>query len=265
MSEWQQGDVLTNGIRMHYYRTGGDKPQVVLAHGFSDSGLCWTPVARELEADYDVIMIDARGHGLSEAPTSGYSPKNMGADLAGLIQALGLDKPAVIGHSMGGGATMMAIADFPALISRAILEDAGPHEPPAQPAGNSARSHFGWIEEIKGLSRDEVIALGRRQSPNWPETELGPWADSKLQLSLNTLNFDMSGEPWREVIRRIQCPLLIIRADNDKGSGVTAEAAAEAGRINPLIENVHIGGAGHNVRREAFAPFVATVKAFLAR
>jgi pimeloyl-ACP methyl ester carboxylesterase len=82
MSEWQQGDVLTNGIRMHYYRTGGDKPQVVLAHGFSDSGLCWTPVARELEADYDVIMIDARGHGLSEAPTSGYSPKNMGADLA---------------------------------------------------------------------------------------------------------------------------------------------------------------------------------------
>ena len=63
MSEWQQGDVLTNGIRMHYYRTGGDKPAMVLVHGFSDSGLCWTPVAKALAADYDVIMIDARGHG----------------------------------------------------------------------------------------------------------------------------------------------------------------------------------------------------------
>ena len=152
------------------------------------------------------------------------------------------------------------------MISRAILEDAGPHDPPAQDASVSARDRFGWIEEIKRLSRDEVIALGRRQSPTWAEVELGPWADSKLQLSLNTLNFVMGGgEPWRETIQRIQCPLLIIRADNDKGSGVTAAAAAEAGRINPLIGNVHIGGAGHNVRREAFAPFVAAVKTFLAR
>ena len=68
MSEWQQGDVLTNGIRMHYYRTGGNKPPVVLCHGGSDAGLCWTPVAKILEADYDVIMIDARNHGLSETP-----------------------------------------------------------------------------------------------------------------------------------------------------------------------------------------------------
>ena len=60
--------MIANGIRLHYYRTGdGTKPAVVLCHGFSDSGLCWTPVARQLEADYDVIMLDARGHGLSES------------------------------------------------------------------------------------------------------------------------------------------------------------------------------------------------------
>ena len=60
MSNWQSGFVETNGIRMHYTRTGGDRPPVVLAHGFSDDGLCWTPVARAREADYDVIMRDAR-------------------------------------------------------------------------------------------------------------------------------------------------------------------------------------------------------------
>ena len=58
MANWQSGDVVVNGLRLHYTRTGGDKPPFVLAHGFSDDGLCWTPVARQLEADYDVVMID---------------------------------------------------------------------------------------------------------------------------------------------------------------------------------------------------------------
>ncbi len=90
MSNWYSGKIATNGIQMHYTRTGGDKPPIVLAHGFSDDGLCWTPVAERLQADYDVIMIDARGHGRSDAPEAGYGPVEMAADLAGLIRGLGL-------------------------------------------------------------------------------------------------------------------------------------------------------------------------------
>lgn len=72
MGEWKEGDVLANGIRMHYTRTGtGRGPDLVLLHGYSDNGRCWTPVAQALEADYDIVMIDARGHGLSEAPEEG--------------------------------------------------------------------------------------------------------------------------------------------------------------------------------------------------
>jgi pimeloyl-ACP methyl ester carboxylesterase len=263
MTEWQQGDVFTNGIRMHYYRTGGDKPAVVLAHGFSDSGLCWTPVAEALSADYDVIMIDARGHGLSEAPASSYCVKAMGADLAGLIEALGLEMPAVIGHSMGGLATMMAVADHPELIRRAILEDAGIHD---FPIAQSAGDHFAWIEELKRQGRDAVIALGRQQSPNWSEAELEPWADAKLRLSPNALSFvPADREPWRDIARRIQRPMLVIRADNDKGASVTPAEAAEASRINPLIETVYVPGAGHNVRRENYTAFMAAIRAFLAQ
>ena len=89
MAEWTQGDVLTNGIRMHYYRTGhGDKPPLVLCHGGSDSGLCWSPVARALEDEYDIIMIDARNHGLSESPRGDSGPQDQSEDLAGLIRAL---------------------------------------------------------------------------------------------------------------------------------------------------------------------------------
>jgi len=49
----------------------------VLAHGFSDDGLCWTPVAEKLAADYDVIMVDARSQGRSDTPEQGYTPIDM--------------------------------------------------------------------------------------------------------------------------------------------------------------------------------------------
>ena len=92
MHPWPEADILSNGIRLHYYRTGGDKPPVVLCHGWSDYGLSWSVIARALEPDYDVIMVDARGHGLSDAPESGYASEDHAADIAGVIQALGLIK-----------------------------------------------------------------------------------------------------------------------------------------------------------------------------
>src|SRR5438034_938510 len=64
MANWQSGDVEANGIRLHYTRTGGSKPPLVLAHGVTDDGLCWTPVAEALAPDYDVIMVDERVTGM---------------------------------------------------------------------------------------------------------------------------------------------------------------------------------------------------------
>lgn len=267
MSHWQQGDLIANGIRIHYYRTGaGDKPPVVLCHGFSDSGLCWPRVARALEAKYDVIMPDARGHGLSEHPETGHGAKSRAADLAGLIQALGLKQPAVIGHSMGGSTTLQAAADFPELIGRAILEDGGLFDfGPSRPA-QTLREMFSWIYDAKAKTRDELIAFCHAQSPTWDESELGPWADSKLQLSLFTFESPSDPaehEPWRESILRVRCPMLVITSDNDKGGMLTAQAVAEAERLNPRIRGVHIGGAGHNIRREQFDAYIKAVSAFL--
>src|SRR5581483_8179135 len=81
MASWNTGDIGVNGVRLRYIRTGGNKPPVVLAHGFSDAGLCWTPVAQALEADYDLVMVDARGHGFSDAPETGYTLPEMASDL----------------------------------------------------------------------------------------------------------------------------------------------------------------------------------------
>ena len=72
-AHWSEGDVFANGIRHHYYRTGGNKPALLLLHGFNEYGLTWLRVAKELEQDYDIIMVDARGHGRSNGIASGFS------------------------------------------------------------------------------------------------------------------------------------------------------------------------------------------------
>jgi N-formylmaleamate deformylase len=276
MSNWSSGDVTANGIKIHYYRTGGAKPTLVLAHGFSDNGLCWTRVAQVLEKDYDVIMADARGHGLSDAPIEGYSAEDAAADLAGLIQALNLDKPAIMGHSMGAGTVAATTAGYPELISAAILEDPpwfDENSPWARRGADlseeerkaEAEKRRAEIVERKSKSREEIMALGREQSPTWDEIEFGPWADSKKQMSPNVLNRSMARwKPWQELVPELSRPTLLVTADPDKAI-VTPEIAQQAVEMNDQIHWVRIEGAGHNIRREQFEAFVQAVTQFLSQ
>src|SRR5262245_57907928 len=194
MSPWESGDIRANGIRLHYTRTGGAKPPIVLAHGFSDDGLCWTPVAQALAPDYDVIMVDARGRGRSDAPAHGYGPADHAADLAGAIAALGLRRPAVLGHSMGAGTALVLAGAYPDVPRAILLED-----PPAwwapQPEMSATveertAQRRQRIEWLKSMTREEMIAAQRAEQPHWSEAELGPWADAKLRFNLSAINLD---------------------------------------------------------------------------
>src|SRR5689334_6172568 len=102
MSNWTSAVCTANGLDLHYLRTGGPKPALVLLHGLTGSGACWTPLARALQAEWDVVMPDARGHGYSSTPPTGYRYADHAGDVVGLIQALGLATPVLLGHSMGG-------------------------------------------------------------------------------------------------------------------------------------------------------------------
>jgi pimeloyl-ACP methyl ester carboxylesterase len=268
MSSWQTGNVSVNGVGLHYTRTGGEKPAVVLAHGFSDSGLCWTPVAQALEAEYDIIMIDARGHGQSDAPLAGYGPVEHAADICGVIEQLGLQRPAVLGHSMGGTTTIALAGLYPNVPGAILIEDSAPfNSPPATSPGTEdrlARIHQ-WIQEIKTKPRAEMIAIQRAENPDWPEAEFGPWADAKLAMSLNVLNRSENALiDWQHVLPQISCPALLMTADPERGAGVTDERAREMQAIIPQLQVAHIAGAGHNIRREQFEQFIAVVRPFLA-
>ena len=276
MSNWSSGDVIANSINMHYYRTGGAKPPLVLAHGFSDNGLCWTRVVQVLEKDYDVIMADARGHGLSDAPESGYSSEDHAADLAGLIQALGLNQPALVGHSMGASTVAATVTGYPELVAAAILEDPpwfdenspwnrGRADLSEEERKAQAEKRRAELIARKSEPREAIMAAGRQQSPTWDEIEFGPWADSKKQLSPNVLNRSMlTHKPWQETVSQITRPTLLVTADPGKAI-VTPEIAQQAVATNDNLQWVRIEGAGHNIRREQFEAFVQAVTEFLAQ
>ncbi len=267
MSHWRSGDVKVNGLTLHYTRTGGAKPPLVLAHGFSDDGLCWTPVAQALEADYDVIMTDARGHGRSDAPEQGYSSADHAADLAGVIQALRLKRPAVLGHSMGAASALALAGTHSDLLRAILLEDPPPWwmPMPAQPIPPRPQPIRVGIVDLKRKTREELIAHAHQQSPTWPEAELGPWADSKLRFSFHVL---LAGEPpplnWPVIVSSIACPALLLTADPAAGALVTPDSAAALQALAPQTRVAHIAGAGHSIRREQFGRYIEVVRAFLA-
>lgn len=268
MSNWAENSVIANGIKIHYHRTGGHMPPLVLVHGYSDNGLCWIRLAKALEETYDLIMPDARGHGLSEAPETGYATEDMAADLAGLIEALEMDRPAVLGHSMGASTAATWAAQYPQQVRVVLLED-----PPwfdeqrmqqrasTVPTPEKRRAE---IMARNAKSREELVASCRHDQPTWDEIEFGPWADAKRQLSPNLAErYAAPRRPWQEIAAEIAHPTLLITADNSAGALVTPEIAAQAAGLNPRIQTVHIAGAGHSIRREQFDRYRQAVTQFL--
>ena len=83
-----------------------------VAHGSSDDGLCWTNLAKEFQNDFDIIMFDARGHGLSNSRPLGSAGRS-GRGFAGLIKELKLNKPILMGHSMGSASVAHFAAKYP--------------------------------------------------------------------------------------------------------------------------------------------------------
>jgi pimeloyl-ACP methyl ester carboxylesterase len=272
---WSDGYVTSNNIKLHYYRTGGDKPQVVFNHGAGDDGSCWLRVVMELEKDYDVIMPDARGHGKSASGNGDYSTQQRVADLLGLIQILKLDRPVVGGHSMGADTSMHLAADHPELVRGIFLEDppiiipgetfgTGAQTMPAEDIGKMMAK---FMRMFKLTPRFIGVRLARKFSPTYPDNDINPWLDAKKRLSsdflrsMPTMQMDLSG-PF-ELFRRITVPVLLFIGDKEKMSIVSQASAQEAARVNNKVQVVHLAGASHDIRRTRFDGYVPALKKFL--
>jgi N-formylmaleamate deformylase len=273
MPNWSDGYLTANNLKIHYYRTGGDKPPVVINHGAGDDGLCWTRLAQELEADYDLILPDARGHGLSDPGNGDYSSEQRAADLAGLIQALGLDRPIVGGHSMGADASLHLAANYPALTRGVFLEDP-PIFQPGETMGPGMMAHK--MENVgKLMARtmrlckrlpDAISVFLARRMFSYPEAEIAPWIASKKRVSDDFLNsmpqMKLDLTYAFEAFQKITVPALLFTGDKEKGSIVSQDTAREAVRLNGKVQVVHLAGASHDIRRARFYGYLTALKLF---
>lgn len=275
MSHFNSRFVNTNGISIHYFRslainrpvTFGDP--ILMLHGVTDNGMCWERVALALHDRYDIIMMDARGHGKTDSPENGYGIEDRAADVAGLIDGLDLKRVVLLGHSMGAETATATAAAYPSKIRALLLED-----PPwpgrfwgSTPEEREERA-AAWEQEIihrRSLSKEQIIAEGKRANPNWSEVEWSAWADSKLQLSAYISKIATAPRRrWTDYLGSTRCPILLLMGDPALGGIINPKTASEAERWWTSGKIIQIPGAGHNIRRDQFEAFIGAVEEFLA-
>ena len=109
-----------DGISLHYELEGSGTP-LVLTHGLGDDLRFWDPLVARLAAHHAVLRWDVRGFGASAKPAGPYSPALFAADLAALLDALGLDRVHLGGISMGGVIAQRFALDHPSRLRSLIL------------------------------------------------------------------------------------------------------------------------------------------------
>lgn len=287
---WSDGYAYANGIRIHYYRAAPqpDKPVLVMVHGVTDNGLCWTSLALNLQGMYDIYMLDARGHGLSDPFMAGDDGETLIKDVVAFVGAMEFHNPILMGHSMGAATVMRLGADYPDIARAVIMLDpllgriGGQNRPtrnnskpntdvssksaPTKP--KIAVNMFGNPEVLvtqNNYSFEDLIALGRRQNPLWGEMDIAYWALSKKQYHgpytseaaeamTGTMNIG-------NALSRIQVPAIILKAD---ASAEVRKANEDAAAAMPKGKLVHIDGGGHNLHHDQLERTTAVIKEFLS-
>jgi pimeloyl-ACP methyl ester carboxylesterase len=260
MTDWSTATCKANGINIHYTRTGGNKPPLMLLHGLMTNGLCWTGLARALEKEYDVIMPDARGHGKSSVPDYGYRYEDHADDVADLINTLGLPPLVLLGHSMGGMTAAVLASRKPNLLRGLILADPTFLSPKLQrEVRNSdvADQH----RKVLKMPLDEVLAEARARHSNRSLETLELFARARLQTSMAA--FDVLTPPnpdYKQLVSKIDIPSLLLFGDKGVVSSAVAE---ELQRLNPRFQAEQIREAGHALHLDQPDRFVAIVRTFL--
>lgn len=289
---WSDGYVYANGIRIHYYHAvpAPGKPVIVMVHGVTDIGLSWTTLTWKLQDSYDIYMLDARGHGLSDPFTPADDGNTLVKDVVEFVRVMNLDKPILMGHSMGAATVMRIGAEYPDLAKAIIMLDPGlgprmPRRPNSEENKKTETSNekstpkkaeftplsvsmFGSPETLvaqNNYSFDDLVATCHQNTPKWDSVDCQYWALSKKQY-----HGAYTSEIWRamsgtmktgESLAKIKVPALILKADASPEQRKVHEEAVSVMHKGKLI---HIDGAGHNLHHDELERTVKVLKDFLS-
>ncbi|MFL5627823.1 MAG: alpha/beta fold hydrolase [Ktedonobacteraceae bacterium] len=260
--------------RFHYISWGAERtelPDVLLLHGITSSAASRVRVGPALADRYRVYALDQRGHGDSIKPSSGaYSLRQTADDALAFIEALGLERPVLIGHSWGG-ATALVLASGAASqkpvpnFSHIILED------PAHTfgRGDPEKRAADFTRDI-GRPTGELRAEIAASSPGWTEADIEGKIDALHKVTreavVSVFAEAGSASELLPLLAKIAVPTLLIRADPNLGTTLDDAAWERARQYLPAHSRaIQIDGATHNVHRSKFNEFMQVVNAFLSQ
>ncbi len=271
MAHYQDRFVTINRLRLHYLDWGTEgKPPFLLLHGGSAYAHWWDFVAPALAENFRVIALDQRGHGDSDHVTPpAYGTRQYLADLQQFIATLGLHKPVLMGHSMGGHNSIIYATQHAQELAALILVDTDAAYPEAavqflRKLGEKPAKEFdSFVEAISRfqlLPRETYISTEKLRylaSFAFHERPDGKWT---AKLDRKTLFRDpIDGRPF---LSQITCPTLIVRAEHSP--------LLSHEKINRLVSNlpngrwVEVKDTYHHVMLDNPNGLVEAVREFLA-
>ena len=257
MSQPRSGFEQVNGIRLAYrHWTGGANlqlPPVILLHGVLQTGEGMRHLAEQLSLDREVLVPDLRGRGASDRPGGNYDPSTMADDVDGLIERLGIERPALIGRLHGGLVAYHLAARRPEGVCGVVLGDANPEvsaDRAAQALADvsslprtfaSYEDAARFYEEGLGLPPDRA----RHDIPS--DLEAAPDGSYRWRHDLEIVRrIEAAAIPrsdW-DVLACVRCPALILRGQRGE---IRQETAERMLAVMPQARAQTIYGASHDV------------------
>lgn len=249
--------VTIRGAEIYYETYGEPVPErdpILLIHGSYITGsVDWSGVTPRLAQEFQVIVPDCRGHGRSDDPAGRYSFREMAADAAGLIRALGHKRAHVIGHSNGGNVALVTLMEHSEVVASCIPQAANAY-----------------------VSADLVERIPKKLDPDRVRVE-----DPSLMTEMIELHSARHGtEYWATLLRRtaaeiisqpnytagdlarVQRPTLVIEGEHDATNAPAAHGRFMAQHIPGSQLWIPVG-VGHNVHTEISAEWCQRVLALL--
>ncbi|MFE9135415.1 alpha/beta fold hydrolase [Streptomyces sp. NPDC007355] len=260
-SSWSERVVIHDGVRLLCRDWGGHGTDVLLLHGLAGHSGEWDTTARLLrDSGHRVVAFDQRGHGGSERHPGDVSRAAYVSDVLAVVAELGLDRPVLVGQSLGGSTALLTAAARPGLPRALVLVEAGPGGLGPGGTGPGLQERIGgWLRgwPVPFPSREAAAAyLGDGKGPvgdGWAagleERPDGLWPRFDPEVMVRSLDENATRSFWDEWAA-VTCPALAVLGHGEQGGIIGGEEYAEMARVQPSLHGVSLPGTGHDLHLE---------------
>jgi pimeloyl-ACP methyl ester carboxylesterase len=268
--------IAVNSVKF-FVRTGGRGPAVVLLHGYGETGDMWVPLAKDLAGDHTVVVPDLRGMGLSAKPAGGYDKKTQAGDVAGILDALKIDRADLVTHDIGNMVGFAFAAQYRDRVTRFVVIDAP--LPGVGPWEEILKNPLLWHFRFGGPDMERLVA-GRERiylDRFWNEFSATPKRFSetarrhyaKLYARPGAMHagfaqfaaFDQDAIDNRTFVAAGKLEVPVLALGGEKSFGTTMAAVMRFAASN--VEEGVVPDSGHWIMEENPKATIALVRAFL--